>query len=109
MVQFRGFQVHIWGVWSVSGIFFGYPFGSEWGVGAQQGVRCILRTVSLPPKKKRMPRSSFVGVHSGNVNRGFFWYILGFFWYSLGGILVPAAGCLGTKSEALWYKVGVFW
>ena len=41
MLQFRGFQVHIWYFqYILSGHFLGFflmPSGSEWGVGAQAG------------------------------------------------------------------------
>ena len=41
IIQFRGFQVHIWDFqYILSGQFLGFfliPTGSEWGVGAQAG------------------------------------------------------------------------
>ena len=57
MVQFRGFQVHIWGVsvhfiWFLSAVFwefFYYPPGVSGVWDPRQGVRCILRTANRPP------------------------------------------------------------
>ena len=55
------FSVHF--VWSVSGNFFSYPLGVSGVWEPRQGVRCILRTVSPPPKKILCPGLALLVVH----------------------------------------------
>ena len=66
MVQFRGFQVHIWG-FSVHLsrqflVFFEYLPGMSGVWEPRQGVGCILRTVP-PPKKIVCPGLAMLVVH----------------------------------------------
>ena len=50
----------------------------------------------------------FVGVHSGNINREVFWYILGVFWFLSGVFFGTKWGFFGRHRVHMWASIWVF-